>query len=198
MRSVTGILATAMVNIILGGEPAKAGYTTLAPPGATSTEAMGVSGGSVVGSYVSGGTQYGFLYNGTTYTTLALPGALSTVATGVSGGNVVGYYGNSTTNYGFLYNGTTYTTLAPPGATYTEATGVSGGSVVGYYVSGGTGYGFLYNGTTYTTLARPGHIHLCNGRLRRQRCRVLSERLVPTTASCTTGDLHHPRTARGL
>jgi hypothetical protein len=37
-------------------------YTTIAPPGATSTQVTSVSGGDVIGYYASGGTTYGFLY----------------------------------------------------------------------------------------------------------------------------------------
>ena len=147
MRRETWMLAPAVMALILGGCQAKARgdvdggflyngttYTALAVPGAMSTFANGVSGGNVVGYYVSGGTIYGFLYNGTTYTTLAPPGATRSDAIGVSGGNVVGDYESGGIGYGFLYNGTTYTTLALPGATLTVATGVSGGNVVGYSV----------------------------------------------------------------
>jgi hypothetical protein len=157
MRRVTGILALAAVAWLFGGREGKAGYTTIAPPGATASQADGVSGGNVVGQYVSSDTNYGFLYNVTTntYTTLAPPGATYTAAYNVSGGDVVGIYLTGQLGrppqYGFLYNGTTYTTLAPPEATLTAAFGVSGGDVVGIYVSGGnifentgTEYGFLY------------------------------------------------------
>ena len=129
-------------------------------PGATSSEATGVSGNNIVGGYeTSSSAGYCFLYNGSTYTTLAPPGVTSSYVVGVSGNNIVGDYGSSLATSGFLYNGSTYTKLAPPvsGLTYSYATGVSGNNVVGYYASSGPTYGFLYNGSTYTTLAAPGH-----------------------------------------
>ena len=63
MRRETWMLASAVMALILGGGQAKAGggeygflyngttYTTLAVPGAISTDANGVSGGNVVGDY---------------------------------------------------------------------------------------------------------------------------------------------------
>ena len=129
-------------------------------PGATSSEATGVSGNNIVGGYeTSSSAGYCFLYNGSTYTTLAPPGVTSSYVVGVSGNNIVGDYGSSLATSGFLYNGSTYAKLAPPvsGLTYSYATGVSGNNVVGYYASSGPTYGFLYNGSTYTTLAAPGH-----------------------------------------
>ncbi len=153
MRRITWLLAPAAVALMIGGGQAKAGYTTLAVPGAPDTEAFGVSGNNVVGNYVSGDTHYGFLYNGTSYTMLAPAGTAPTNITGVSGNNVVGYYVENSGDYGFLYNGTTYTNIGVPGETFTVVTAISGSDVVGYYEpSRGPAVGFLYNGTTYTTL----------------------------------------------
>ena len=62
MRRLTWLLALAAVAQILDGQ-VKAGYTTIAPPGATSASAASVSGGNVVGFYeTSDGSQLGFLY----------------------------------------------------------------------------------------------------------------------------------------
>jgi len=77
------------------------------------------SGSIVFGSYYSSGTQYGFLYDGTSYTTIAPTGSVGTTVNGVSGNNVVGSYtsydGTQNQTYGFLYDGTNYTTLNPTG-----------------------------------------------------------------------------------
>jgi hypothetical protein len=137
--------------------------------GVDGTEALGISGSSIVGYYVdSGGNDHGFLLSGTTYTTVDDPlGVGSTIATGVSGSLVTGYYSDTNGDFhGFLLSGTTYTTLDEPNssdsaldsASYdgTLALGISGTDIVGYYVdSGGNDHGFLLSGNTYTTLDNP-------------------------------------------
>jgi hypothetical protein len=97
--------------VVVGAEQAEADYLTLSPPGATATVAYGISGNNIVGYYESGGSVYGFLYNGSSYTTLEVPGMDVTIATGVSGNNVIGFCYSNGTQYGFLYNSSTYTTL---------------------------------------------------------------------------------------
>jgi len=140
-------------------------YTTLddpLAPGAT-TEAHGISGGNIVGSYYDSSiTRHGFLYNGSTYTTLDDPLGRETFPQGISGGNIVGYYFDSSfpgSDHGFLYNGSTYTKLDDPlaGRTGTYPYGISGDNIVGTYYdfSGSGAHGFLYNGSTYTTLDDP-------------------------------------------
>ena len=141
-------------------------YTTLDFPGATGpapyfgTYALGISGNNIVGDYVIGSVDRGFLYNGTTYTTLDFPGSILTEAFGISGGNIVGIYEavNHGGDYyhGFLYNGTTYTTLDPLGFIGSNASGISGSNIVGsYFDATGVSHGFVYNGSTYTTLDDP-------------------------------------------
>ncbi len=139
--------------------PAAGLIAGLSVPGATSTTATAVAGGTIVGSYVDGGgNTHGFVFTGSTYATIDPPGSTFTSASGISGNNVVGDYQDAGGNsHGFLYNGTTYATIDPPGSTLTTIAGVSGGNVVGSFgdVSGKT-HGFLYNGTTYTTIDPPG------------------------------------------
>ncbi|MGD0899674.1 MAG: PEP-CTERM sorting domain-containing protein [Thermoguttaceae bacterium] len=58
------------------------------------TEALGVSGGNIVGEYTdSSNKQHGFLFDGSSYTTLDDPlGVSGTVAYGISGQTIVGVY----------------------------------------------------------------------------------------------------------
>ncbi len=130
-------------------------YTTLDPPGATSSLAVAVSGNNVVGVFtVAGGVTTGFLYNGSTYTTLTMPGGATTTPAAISGNDVVGSY-TAGDNHGFLFDGTNYTTLDVPGGFHTTPTGVSGSIVVGEYYSGGSYHRFSYDGSTYNTNIDP-------------------------------------------
>lgn len=132
-------------------------YIKIAPPGATFSEAGGVSAnGDVVGLYTNNGIGRGFFYDGTTYTTLGPSGSTYSNATGISGNEVVGDYwtGNVESAYRYDVNAKTYTTLAVPGATSTTATGIDGQEIIGTYIKGGLDYGYVYDGltSTYTTI----------------------------------------------
>jgi PEP-CTERM motif len=76
-------------------------YTTLSVPGASVTEAVGISGNNIVGNYYNGSWQ-SFLYNGNGYTTLSVPGASQTFAEGISGNNIVGYDATASGQQSFL------------------------------------------------------------------------------------------------
>src|SRR5689334_14460693 len=70
------IVAAALLCCIgAGGATGAVIYTSVDYPGADYTQAHGVSGGVVVGSYVMSGASHGFTYDGSTYTTLDKPGA---------------------------------------------------------------------------------------------------------------------------
>jgi hypothetical protein len=140
-------------------------YTTLDFPGGSGTEAEGISGGEIVGSYTnSKSVTLGFFYDGSTWTTLDDPLAKDpyrTIAFGISGNSIVGtYYPTGfvgSAGRGLLYNGTTYTTLDDPmGTEETIADGIDGNNIVGFYTdSARNNHGFLYDGATYTTLDDP-------------------------------------------
>jgi len=165
-QAVVGTLLLGTLALLAGAATTFAiTYTTLddpLAPGAT-TEAHGISGGNIVGSYYDSSiTRHGFLYNGSTYTTLDDPLGRETFPQGISGGNIVGYYFDSSfpgSDHGFLYNGSTYTKLDDPlaGPTGTYPYGISGDNIVGTYYdfSGSGAHGFLYNGSTFTTLDDP-------------------------------------------
>ena len=125
-------------------------------PGATWTNAQGVSGNNIVGTYGTGGViNHGFLYDGTNWTAINYPGAISTNVHAVDGQNIVGDYKDSSDHsHGFLYDGANWITIDPPGATanyYKGLRGISGGNIVGWYEGPGT-QSFIYDGTTFTFL----------------------------------------------
>jgi hypothetical protein len=124
-------------------------------PGSTSTDATGVSGNILVGSYIdASGNQHGFTYSATTstYTPLDVPGALLTKASAVSGNNVVGTYTSLLFmgERGYFYNGSTFTTLNVPASTSSFPLAVSGNNVVGGYYDTN-----LNHGTASSSTARP-------------------------------------------
>lgn len=125
-------------------------YTTLDDPLGTRTEALGISGGSIVGLYADASKAYGFLDTAGTFTTLDYS-TFATIAYGVSGNTVVGliYEPGSSTYYNALfYDGTHHTYLRDPdSATQTSAQGIDGNTIVGYYRDAlGVTHGFLNTG----------------------------------------------------
>ena len=93
-------------------------YTTLNDPlGVGGTDAYGISGNNIVGTYYySGDMMSGFLYNGSTWTTLDDPLAVyGTDADGISGNNIVGTYFVSSGDSGFITSVPEPSTLALTG-----------------------------------------------------------------------------------
>lgn len=126
----------------------------------TTTEAWGISGNNVVGSYQLANTyqNIGFLYDGTNFTTISDPlGVEGTTALGIDGNNIVGNYVDaSDVTHGFLYNGTTYTTIDDPlGTDGTILEGIQGNTIVGQYIVpnmyGTSTLGFVYDDTPSAT-----------------------------------------------
>jgi hypothetical protein len=58
-------------------------FTNIIYPGASATQAFGVSGSNIVGSATVGGVGIGFLYDGSTFTNIIYPGAILTNAFGI-------------------------------------------------------------------------------------------------------------------
>jgi len=138
-------------------------WTVLDVQGAAETHFRGVSGGNIVGYYLSAdySQSLGFLYDGSSLTAVGFPGSeWSTLPTAIDGKNIVGSYAGG---HGFLYDQTTWTTLDCPWADAgTLPSGVSGGRIVGSYYRAGDDAsaehlrGFLYDGTSWTAIDRPG------------------------------------------
>ena len=73
------------------------------PP--TGTDALGINAaGQVVGRYVAGGTEHGFLLDKGTFTTVDPPGSTFTEAIGINAsGQIVGDYTDASgTGHGFV------------------------------------------------------------------------------------------------
>jgi hypothetical protein len=158
------------------------------------TEALGISGNSIVGAYLDASdTAHGFLYNMLTenFTTLDDPlaeGRNGTYATGISGNNIIGFYYNSSGIHGFLYDGSTWTTIDEPnavGETFVE--GISGNTLVGWYSdSSDHSDGFIATivpEPSTVTLLCVGAIAFVGYGLRRRRQRRLSVAVEDATAA---------------
>jgi hypothetical protein len=128
-------------------------YTALNYPGAASTEAFGVWGNMIAGTYrlKIGGTAAGFTYNESTgvWTSYSYPGATQTRFHGITGGNVSGYnvvgvYSVNNTSYGLVLHigpqgATTWLSLSFPGAVDTSGNSIYGNTVIGVYNDNGSG-----------------------------------------------------------
>jgi len=128
--------------------------------------AVGISGGTVVGTCVANQADQGFIYNSSGCRLISMPGAPYTRAYGIDGSNVVGTssWGNAATS-GFIYNtsSSSWTTLPNmPGSIGTEAYAIDGGNVVGMSINPDGTYGksFIYNGTNWKVLDNPGWYYL--------------------------------------
>lgn len=109
-------------------------FSTIAPPWAASVYAGGISGNSIVGSYISltssgqvrpaaiiNSGEQGFLYDGKSYTTLNVPGAFSTHLNGISGNTVVGDDSVSGVQHGIVYQGGKFTNPRRPRRLWNDA-----------------------------------------------------------------------------
>jgi probable HAF family extracellular repeat protein len=88
--TVDGKLANA-VTVSFSG---RGTFTSIDPPGSTSTIAYGVNtSGQVVGYYTNASGTHGFLMSAGTFSTIDFPGASVTSASGINGaGQIVGTY----------------------------------------------------------------------------------------------------------
>lgn len=134
-----------------------ANWTTLPQyPGGAFTAPHGISGTTIVGEYLDGGTnnQTGFLYDGAAWASLSYPGSVVTRARDISGNSVVGSYRaqGAQGEQGFLYTDGAYKSLLYPGASQTWPYGIYGTTVVGTYDQM---HGFIYDGSTWETLDAP-------------------------------------------
>ncbi|MBN2018932.1 MAG: hypothetical protein JW749_01765 [Sedimentisphaerales bacterium] len=120
-------------------------WATFDAPGAEETAIMGIDGSNIVGYYIDGSGQHGFLYDGLSWT--ILPG----VPLGVDDTKIVGGHGGGA----FIYDITdsTWETFNAQGADpYTTAEGIDGSNIVGQYDLNGFMVGgvhsFIYDGST--------------------------------------------------
>jgi uncharacterized membrane protein len=75
-------------------------YTTIDPPGSTSTLPQSINDkGQIVGYYEGNGGQHGFLDNGGIYTTIDPQGSIASFADGINAkGQIIGWYDSSSTH----------------------------------------------------------------------------------------------------
>jgi probable HAF family extracellular repeat protein len=119
------------------------------------------SSGQIVGTFIQGGLEQGFLDIGGVFTTLDDPNPNEgTLARNINdAGQIVGaYYGTNGYSNGFLYSGGKFTTIDFPGALETWASGINdSGQIVGTaFVPTGMGVrieGFLYSSGSFTPIS---------------------------------------------
>jgi hypothetical protein len=159
MKSRQLIIRIALVLVIYVAGHARADWITLDYPGSSATQAYGIDGGNIVGSYTDTlGKEHGFLYDGTSWITLDYPGSSGTRALDIDGSNIVGTHHFGVGPFGFVYDGTTWTPLVypvPTGNYGTVATGIDGGNIVGWFRDWLRAYGYIYDGTTWTIFEHP-------------------------------------------
>lgn len=148
------VLLTVAVLCVCGA--AQANWVTLDYPGATSTQAHGIDGDNIVGSYADASGDHGFLYDGTSWTTLDFPGAEWTQAWGIDGQNIVGYHYSPAPGSvrGFFYDGTNWSEVSYAPELYeTYVVDIDNERLVGYtrYATGDS-CGFVYDGSIWTSI----------------------------------------------
>lgn len=125
---------------------------------AGSTQAYGISGNKIAGSYTVAGVTHGFVYDGTNYRTVDVASADSSIVHGISGNYAVGYSTTGAISNAFVYD------LTNPGAPKvvslgvkvagiamsTFGYGISGNTIVGYYYDGSIDHAFSYTITDST------------------------------------------------
>jgi hypothetical protein len=135
-------------------------WTALDKPGllVSGTQAFGISGNRIVGTYLELGSQHGFIYDGSSWSALDAPGAKSTWIQDNFGNSAVGTYDTTSgQTYSFFYDGTNWTTLSKSGATGIRASGIYGNNIVGSYAdSSSKQHGFIYDGSNWTTIDKSG------------------------------------------
>ncbi len=96
MYGISGLLAVSALalTLVVPVWTQEREYLTIALDGATATTAFGINDrGDIVGTYIKGGVQHGFLLSKGKFTDIDFPGAQSTIARGIGpSGVIVGSY----------------------------------------------------------------------------------------------------------
>ena len=134
-------------------------YTTIQDPNANNaTLVRGVSGSTVVGTYINTASgDHGFTYNNGIYTDINDPSGTGTIATAIDGTNIIGTsVGSSAGQQGFLDQNGVFSVINVPTGSYTQPLGISGDTIVGTYIDPINGEsGFTFENGVYTTLNDP-------------------------------------------
>lgn len=147
-------------------------FTTIDPPGAEATEAIGINeAGDVVGFSIAraDGREHGFLWSQGRFTGVDVPGATLTDAFSINNrGDIVGVYADADgREHGFLLSRGQFTTVQYPGAGFTWANAITNGNpeaarIVGAYGPSaqldvfGEMHGFVLAQGHFTPLDIPG------------------------------------------
>ena len=132
------------------------GFTTIAAPGAQSTEAFDITGRVIVGDYYDQNfRRHGFRLTGGVFETIDMPGAFNTAARGINArGTIVG----DADNHGFVLRDGEFTAIPLPGAGESDAAWDINGR--GWIVGGGSGafgtHGYVLNSNGFTLIDFPG------------------------------------------
>jgi uncharacterized membrane protein len=137
--------------------------TTLDPPGATGSFALGINNlGEIVGRFVDVlGTSHGFLRERDAFITIDVPGALSTAASGINDlGVIVGSYtGSDGRSHGFVKNGSAFTSFDVPFPhSDMSVNGINDlDQIVGNYFDSliGSSHGFIFANGEFTSFDFP-------------------------------------------
>ena len=124
--------------------------------------------GDIVGTFISGGVESGFVYTGGVFQTIFCPGASYTVAQGINDKGVVVGYCDPNMYTGFVYQNGTYSYIKhpQPGATYLM--GINNQGVMAGIWQQGREFlqrSFVYSNGAFTTingLESPGGINNSN------------------------------------
>ena len=162
--AVVGNYVNNGTGVITGFMDANGTFTDIAPPGATTTIASGLSDtGKICGYYNdSAGKQHGFLLVGGTYSTYDVPGALSTACIGINntGQFTVQAVDSSNHLHGYIHTAGSLREIAFAGASYTAVYRLNNkGQVAAEWVStAGVGHGGVYDSAkaAYYTIDDPG------------------------------------------
>ena len=96
MSGISGLLAVLafVLTLVAPVRAQEREYITIAPAGATSSTAFGINArGDIVGTFVEGGVQHGFLLSKGKFTVIDFPDAQGTIARGIGpSGEIVGSY----------------------------------------------------------------------------------------------------------
>jgi hypothetical protein len=148
-------------------------FTDISIPEATLVNAIGINdAGDVVGTYVVGGVQHGYLLHGSTLTTLDPPGVTSLATCwGINNAGVITCYGiNANGGYSSFITadqGKTYTPFHDPNEG-TLGTAIhqinNNGDIVGtYFDASNAAHGVLYHAGTYNSFDDPNGIGATRG-----------------------------------
>jgi len=133
-------------------------YSIISVPGKDIREAEKIDGNNIVGRYIQGSTDRGYLYNYTTssFTDIFVPGSVYTDATGIEGNIIVGTTIISGDYSGFSFDGSSYQTFQYASRS-TFAIGISGSNILGIALARAPlpEIYFIYDGSSFTNIAIP-------------------------------------------